>query len=145
MFCSAFRIENCTLATLPSGAVLAPLASAAECCAAAGAAAAEAEAHYLRAVTLHALGRVLAPTPRSHDDARLSRSTQGFDRREKKNRAFHRRFVERLKIGRVKAAALIVVASTDGGGALALGRVAVGEIGCNKNNKRKTQKQKNLV
>mmetsp|Transcript_11449 Transcript_11449/g.27875 ORF Transcript_11449/g.27875 Transcript_11449/m.27875 type:complete len:149 (-) Transcript_11449:133-579(-) len=37
-------------------AVLAPLEAAAECCAAAGSFAAEADAHYLRAVTLNALG-----------------------------------------------------------------------------------------
>ena len=37
--------------------MLAPLEAAAECCAAAGARAMEADAHYLRAVTLDALGR----------------------------------------------------------------------------------------
>ena len=61
------------------GAVLAPLASAAECCAAAGAAGAEAEAHYLRAVTLHALGRVTVGRAREQPNEIVL--THGFEKR----------------------------------------------------------------
>jgi anaphase-promoting complex subunit 5 len=59
---AAARAVLATTLTVPAlsenpAAVLAPLEAAAECCAAAGAVAAEADAHYLRAMTLHALGR----------------------------------------------------------------------------------------